>query len=57
MEIKDLSNQELIQERDSIRETIATLRKKRSGLDNEIEHYYYRKNEIEEEIVKRFKGE
>lgn len=57
MEIKDLSKQKLLQELDNTKQNINQLRKKRSGLDNEIDHYYCVKNELEEEIIRRFKGE
>lgn len=55
MEIKDLSNQELLQELEIVNSKISTLRKKRSGLDGEIDTEYLRKNELQDEINKRFK--
>jgi uncharacterized protein YlxW (UPF0749 family) len=55
MQTQELSNEELLQELESINSKIAQLRKQRSGLDNEIDHYYLRKNEITDEIIKRFK--
>lgn len=56
MEVKDLSDYQLVQELNIINNKIAQLRKKRSGLDGEIDTEYLRKNELLEEIVKRFKG-
>ena len=56
MEVKDLSDYQLVQELNIINNKIAQLRKKRSGLDGEIDTDYLRKNELLEEIVKRFKG-
>ena len=55
MEIKDLSNEELLQELENVNSKISTLRKKRSGLDGEIDTEYLRKNELQDEINKRFK--
>lgn len=55
MEIKDLSNEELLQELEIVNSKISTLRKKRSGLDGEIDTEYLRKNELQDEINKRFK--
>ena len=55
MESKDLSNEELLQELEIVNSKISTLRKKRSGLDGEIDTEYLRKNELQDEINKRFK--
>lgn len=55
MEIKDLSKEELLQELELINSKITQLRKQRSGLDGEIDTYYLRKNQLTDEIIKRFK--
>lgn len=55
MEVKDLSDYQLVQELNIINNKIAQLRKKRSGLDGEIDTEYLRKNELQDEIIKRFK--
>lgn len=54
MIVKDLTKEQLLIERKNTINKIATLRKQRAGLDGQIDTEYLRKNEIEEEIVKRY---
>ena len=55
MEVKDLSNSQLLTERELTKSNISKLREQRRGLDGQLDTEYFRKNEIEEEIAKRFK--
>lgn len=57
MEVKDLSKEELLQERTLIKEKIAKLRNQRKGLDGQIDTEYLRKTEIEEEIIRRYEND
>ena len=57
MEVKDLSKEQLLQERTLIKEKIAKLRNQRKGLDGQIDTEYLRKTEIEEEIIRRYEND